>query len=107
MFPSHDPLLGYRQFTSYYDNKFPGGDVIDHIMAESEDYFDLGNSNLLRVTTAYWKSQVKVGHLTKIDEVGEVTTDIVSEDYKIVDKPVYNTNLRINKTKKILSSVNT
>ena len=104
---SHDwntnrPSLGYRQFTSYYDNKFPGGDVIDHIMAESEDYFDLGNSNLLRVTTAYWKSQVKVGHLTKIDEIGEVTTEIVSEDYKIVDKPVYNTNLRINKTKENL-----
>ena len=93
------PSLGYRQFTSYFDNRFPGGDVIDHIMSESEDYFDLGNSNLLRVTTAYWKSQVKVGHLTKIDESGEVTTEIVSEDYKIVDKPLYNTNLKLNKTK--------
>ena len=54
------------------------------------------------MTTAYWKSQVKVGHLTKIDEAGEVVTEIISEEYKIVDKPIYNTNLRINKTKENL-----
>jgi hypothetical protein len=96
------PSLGYRQYTSFMDTQHGGGDIIDHIMAEGEDYFDSGNNNLLRITTGYWKSQIKVGHLTKIDEIGEVTTDIVGEDYKIVDKAIYNTNLKIVKTKENL-----
>jgi hypothetical protein len=59
----------------------------------------MGAAFLLRATTAYWKSQRKVGHLTKISEEGEVATDIISEDYKITDKPIYDTTLVKNKTK--------
>jgi hypothetical protein len=68
-------------------------------MSESEDYFDLGMSNFLRVTTTYWKSQRKVGYLTKISDSGEVITDIVDEEYKVTQKPQYNTALFKNKTK--------
>ena len=93
------PSLGYRQFTSMWDSALYGGDIVNWIMMENEDYLDMGMSNLLRVTTVYWKSQRKVGHLTKITESGEVITDIVDEDYKITDKPQYNTNLVANKTK--------
>jgi hypothetical protein len=93
------PSLGYRQFTSMWDNTAWGGDVVNWIMSENEDYFDMANSNLLRVTTAYWKSQRKVGHLTKINDVGNVETDIVDENYKITDKPIYNLDLFKNKTK--------
>lgn len=102
---SHDwntdrPSLAYRQFTSMYDNSvFPGGDIISWIFSESEDYADMGMAYMLRVTTAYWKSQRKVGHLTKITETGEVVTDIIDESYKVTDKPLYNTNLVKNKTK--------
>ena len=102
---SHDwntnmPGLAYRQFVSMYDNfVFNGGDIINWIMAENEDYAPMGAAFLLRATTAYWKSQRKVGHLTKISEEGEVTTDIISEDYKVTDKPIYDTTLVKNKTK--------
>jgi hypothetical protein len=102
---SHDwntnmPGLAYRQYTSMWDNSIaPGGDIINWIMAEGEDYAPMGSSFLLRVTTAYWKSQRKIGHLTKISESGETIVDIVDEDYEITDKPVYNTRLMKNKTK--------
>ena len=94
------PGLAYRQFVSMYDNFiYNGGDIINWIMAENEDYAPMGAAFLLRATTAYWKSQRKVGHLTKISEEGEVTTDIISEDYKVTDKPIYDTTLIKNKGK--------
>jgi len=93
------PSLGYRQFTSMWDSAVYGGDIVNWIMMENEDYLDLGMSNLLRVTTVYWKSQRKVGHLTKITESGEVISDIIDEDYKVTVKPQYNTTLQVNKNK--------
>jgi hypothetical protein len=94
------PGLAYRQYTSMWDNSIaPGGDIINWIMAEGEDYAPMGSSFLLRVTTSYWKSQRKVGHLTKVSESGEVITDIIDEDYDVIDKPVYNTRLIKNKSK--------
>jgi len=97
------PSLAYRQFVSMYDNfVFNGGDIVNWIMGETEDYADMGMAFMLRVTTAYWKSQRKVGHLTKVSETGEVFTDIVDETYKVVDKPIYNTQFSKNKNKDTL-----
>ena len=97
------PGLAYRQYTSMWDNSIaPGGDIINWIMAEGEDYAPMGTSFLLRVTTGYWKSQRKIGHLTKIAESGEMIVDIVDESYKITDKPVYNNMVIKNKTKDTL-----
>jgi hypothetical protein len=93
------PSLAYRQFTSMWDNAYYGGDIVNWIMMSSEDYFDLGMSNMLRVTTVYWKSQRRVGHLTRISDNGNVSQDIVDETYVVVDKPVYNTSILKNKTK--------
>jgi len=94
------PSLAYRQFTSVYDNWiYNGGDIVNWILSESEDYFDVGVAHLLRVTTVYWKSQRRVGHLTKIDELGNVETSIIGEDYKITHKPVYDNSLFKNKNK--------
>ena len=94
------PSLAYRQYTSFMaGNILDGSDVITQILAEGEDYYDQGTAYLLRVTTAYWKSQKKIGHLTKITEEGEVTNEIISEDYRITDKPIYDTRLFKNKTK--------
>lgn len=105
---SHDwnvgsPSLAYRQFTSMRDNfVYNGNDIIEWVLGESEDYLSDGAPNMLRVTTAYWKSQRRVGHLTKIDEAGKVTTQIIGEEYTITEKPVYNTSLIANKTKQNL-----
>ena len=101
---SHDwntqmPSLGYRQYMSVYDTKFGTGDIVEWILSDSEDTIDFGKSHLLRVSTIYWKSQRKVGHLTKITEEGEIIQDIISEAYKITDKPQYNTALYKQKTK--------
>jgi hypothetical protein len=94
------PSLGMRQYTTAAANTaYQGGDIINYILSEGEDYYDQGTAYLLRVTTGYWKSQRKVGHITKISESGEVTTDIVSEDYTVTDKPIYDTRLFKNKTK--------
>lgn len=93
------PSLGYRQYTSMWENTSSGGDIVKWILSESEDYFDMGMTNLLRVTTCYWKSQRRVGHLTKMDDLGNVTVDIITEDYDVIDKPIYDTNLVKNKTK--------
>jgi len=102
---SHDwntnmPSLAYRQYTSFMSgNVLDGSDIITQILAEGEDYVDQGTAYLLRITTGYWKSQKKVGHLTKVNDLGEVTTEIISEDYSITDKPLYDTRLFKNKTK--------
>jgi hypothetical protein len=97
------PSLAYRQYTTMRAGSvYDGGDIINQILAEGEDYFDQGTAFLLRCTTAYWKSQRKVGHLTKINEIGEVETEIVTEDYKITDKAIYDTRLFKNKTKENL-----
>jgi len=93
------PSLAYRQFVSMHDGFWQnGGDIVSWILGESEDFFDFGSTHLLRVTTVYWKSQRKLGKLTRISETGEVEQVIVSEDYKITHKPVYNTNLIKNKS---------
>lgn len=102
---SHDwntkpPSLAYRQFVSMHDGFWQnGGDIVSWILGESEDFLDFGSNHLLRVTTVYWKSQRKIGHLTQIDESGSVTQKLVDENFKITNKPVYNTTLMKNKTK--------
>ena len=93
------PSLQYRQMVNGMQRRISENDVIGNILSESEDGFFYNESNMFRVTTAYWKTQMKVGHLTKIGEDGQVTVDIVTEDYKVLDKPVYNTSLYKQKTK--------
>jgi hypothetical protein len=94
------PSLAYRQYTSFMaGNVLDGSDIITQIMSEGEDYYDQGTAYLLRVTQAYWKSQKKVGHLTKVTETGEVLTEIISEDYTVTDKPIYDTRLFKNKSR--------
>ena len=92
--------LGYRQFIANNDlGMGNGGDIVDWILGESEDLFDFGESFMLRVSTVYWKTQRRVGHLTKILEDGTVVQDIITDDYVIIDKPLYNTNVSKQKTK--------
>jgi hypothetical protein len=97
------PSLQYRQFMSVWEqNSTAGNDIVSYIMSESEDYVDYKNTDMLRVAHIYWKSQRKVGHLTKIDENGQVIQDVVDESYKITQKPLYDTTLFKNKNKENL-----
>ena len=94
------PSLAYRQFVSSYDGWVNNGDdIVQWILGESEDYWDFGTTHLLRVTTAYWKSQRKVGHLIKVDENGDTIQKVIDETYKVTDKAIYNTTLFKTKNK--------
>ena len=93
------PSLGYRQFTSLYDAGSQFGDIVQWILSDSEDTQDFGKSYMLRVSTIYWKSQRKVGHLTKITEDGDLIMEIVGEEYRVTDKPQYDTSVYKQKTK--------
>ena len=94
--------LGYRQFMATHQSNYQNGDVLNSILGESEDMFDFADAFMLRVTTVYWKSQRKVGHLTRITNEGELIQDIVDEGYVITEKPIYNQTLNKNKTKENL-----
>jgi hypothetical protein len=97
---TNSPSLAYRQYTTAMNGTvMDGTDIINQILMEGEDYYDQGTAFLLRVSTIYWKSQKKLGHLTKIEENGEVVIDIVTEDYKITEKPIYDNRLFKNKSK--------
>jgi len=100
------PGLGMRQVMSVLDSTMGvnnySGDVIRQITDESEDSYNIGGEYLVRRTTIYWKTQRKYYHLTKIDELGNQIQEIVTGDYKVVTKPLYNTDQYKEKTKESL-----
>lgn len=96
------PSLAMRQYLSTYENMPFNGDIVQWILSEGEDFLDYGPTYMLRVATIYWKSQRKVGHLTKISENGEVIQDIVDETFKVLEKPIYDTRLSTKKTRENL-----
>jgi len=66
---TNSPGLAYRQFTSNWSNDpARGGDIVSAILSESDDVLNWGQGYLMRVCTVYWKTQRKVGHLTRITE---------------------------------------
>jgi|TARA_R100000081_G_scaffold25836_2_gene11456 hypothetical protein len=93
------PGLAYRQYTSnYWNDPAVGGDIISEILDQSEDMTPLDEGNLMRVSTIYWKTQRKVGHLTKIEMDGEVLQEVVDETFRVTEKPIYDTSIFKNKT---------
>ena len=105
---SHDwntsmPSLAYRQYVSNWSNDpAKGGDILNQILNEGEDLNTWGSGELMRITTVYWKTQRKVGHLIRIKEDGEIIQEIIDETYKITEEPVYDTSLFKNKNKENL-----
>ena len=97
---TNSPGLAYRQFVSNWsDDPAKGGDIISMILNEGEDVSAWGEAELMRVTTTYWKTQRKVGHLTKISEDGEIIQEIIDETFKITKKPIYDTSIFKQKSK--------
>ena len=78
---------------SWHDLNGAGSATID---------FTVNGPGMVRVTQAYWKSQKRVGELTRIKKDGTISTDTVTEDYVVTEKPVYNTALLKNKSKQNL-----
>ena len=97
------PGLAYRKFVSNWSNDpARGGDIVSAILNESDDIKLWGEGELMRVATCYWKTQRKVGHLTRVLEDGEVIQEIIDENYKVTEKPIYDTSVFKNKTKENL-----
>jgi len=86
------PSVAMRQFTTARDLSI-SNDVINQILAGTEDMLDYGDATLQRVVTAYWKSRRKVGHITMIDEQGMVSSTIIDETFKVSEKPQYDTTI--------------
>ncbi|NCD00104.1 MAG: hypothetical protein EOL95_10440 [Bacteroidia bacterium] len=97
------PSLGMRQFTSFREMfGSTSADPLDDLLENIEESKGIHPNTRHRVTTAYWKSQRLIGHLTKIDDSGFVVNMIIDENYKITDKPQYDTSVIKNKSKKNL-----
>jgi hypothetical protein len=60
------------------------------------------NKGMVRVTEVYWKSQKRVGYVTKINDQGELETEIVTEDYQVINEPIYDTSFKKTKSKETL-----
>ena len=97
---TNQPSLQYRQFISNWE-KDPGtgGDIVNWILSEGDDISSWGSGDMMRVSTIYWKTQRKVGHLIRITKDGEIIQEVIDEAYKVTEKPIYNTNLFKEKTK--------
>ena len=94
------PSLAYRQFMSNWQNSPDGGgDIVSWILSQGDDVHLWGQGELMRVSTCYWKTQRKIGHLTRIKKDGEIIQEIIDENYKVTEKPVYDTSLFKNKDK--------
>jgi hypothetical protein len=94
------PSLAMRQYNYNHDTTRYKGDILEDIMKSSNsDFFESGDHHLLRVTTGYWKSQRRIGHLTKQARSGIPIQTIVTEHYKVTDKPIYDTTVIKEKTK--------
>tara|TARA_R100001463_G_scaffold2822_6_gene11703 strand:- start:2943 stop:5699 length:2757 start_codon:yes stop_codon:yes gene_type:complete len=94
------PGIDYRRLMSNYGaNPAAENDVVNWILNEGNDIAQWGDADMMRVTTVYWKTQRKIGHLTRIDHTGELVQEIIDESYNVNDKPVYNTRLFKDKTR--------
>lgn len=88
------PSLGMRQNVSMA--AMADENVLNRLM-NPIDIVGNGENYVLRVSTGYWKSMRRVGHLTRVKPSGEVDNKIVDESYVVTDHPVYNNILISNR----------
>lgn len=90
------------------NNEYMGGHTYNGMLNTQrtfESYINEDNSYnypAARVTELYWKSQKKMGFLFKIDEFGESQSTIITEDYLITQKPIYDETFKKGKSKETL-----
>jgi len=83
--------LQMKRWLSNQENTYNPDDLIDWIVGQGENG-TLHNDEYLRVTTAYWKTQRKLGYLTSVGEGGEVIVKIIDETYVVANNPIYHSN---------------
>lgn len=88
-----NPSLDMKRWLSYNENAYNPDDIVSWIVGQSEHTGILQDDQMLRVTTAYWKTKRKIGYLTSITEGQEVKVQIVDESYVIANNPIYHSNV--------------
>jgi len=88
-----DPSLQMKRWLTHQEHSYDADDIVSWIIGQSEGNGILRDDQMLRVTTAYWKTQRKVGYLTSVLEHGEVKMSIVDETYVVANNPIYHSNV--------------
>lgn len=71
-------------------------------LANGKYEVDLQGPGMVRVTEVYWKSQKRVFELTWIKKDGTLVKEVVDENYKLTEDPIYDLSLSNVKSKDTL-----
>lgn len=95
----NDAILERNLKETYATNNFMNeAPSATELLSKHTDIF--GQPHMFRVMQLYWRSQRKVGFLTKIDETGQIVyADWVDENFKVTEPPKYDNSLVKGKTK--------
>jgi len=83
--------MDMKRHLSFMEDIESSNDAVSWIIGESNSQEGSFGNQLFRVSTNYWKTQRKIGHLTKIDQDGSVVTELIDENYVVRDAAIYNT----------------
>lgn len=87
-----------RNLKETYHSNFANERPASEILSKHTDIF--GQPHMFRVMTLYWRSQRRIGFLTKIDRSGQIVfADWVDENFKMTVEPEYDNSLVKSKTK--------
>lgn len=93
----NDALLERNLKETYVTNTTNEAPAAD-ILSKHTDVF--GQPHMFRVMRLYWRSQRKIGFLTKIDRSGQIVfADWVDENFKVTISPEYDNSLVKTKTR--------
>jgi hypothetical protein len=84
---------------SGYSNFYPHHRNFENFVNLKGDSYD---DTMVRVTDVYWKSQKRLGYLTKVSEDGVPSTEIITENYKVTRTPIYDNQFYKENSKKNL-----
>ncbi len=94
----NDAILERNLKETYHSNFANEAPSAQEILSKHTDIF--GQPHMFRVMRLYWRSQRKVGFLTKIDRTGQIVyADWVDENFKVTVTPEYDNSLVKTKTK--------
>lgn len=94
----NDAILERNLKETYVTNSTNESPSAIELLSKHTDVF--GQPHMFRVMRLYWRSQRKIGFLTKIDRSGQIVfADWVDENFKVTIEPQYDNSLVKGKTK--------
>lgn len=94
----NDAILERNLKETYVTNTTNESPSAIELLSKHTDIF--GQPHMFRVMRLYWRSQRKIGFLTKIDRSGQIVfADWIDENFKVTIKPEYDNSLIKTNTK--------